>query len=212
MNNLGTSYRNFKKHRPYSFLNLVGLSLGLAVSFIVLLYINEELGFDTHHENSENVYRLITKESARQELGSVNNPQIARILEDNIPEIESSASYTTAWFSIDDTWNNEGFYYADPTVVDLFSFNFIYGNPKNFEEDPNAIIISETFAKTHFKGTSVVGQTMEIGTEEEKTTFYISAVFEDFPRKSTFRPTLILQNYKSQRYRDEIKPEQLGVR
>ena len=70
MNHFKTSYRSFIKHRPYSFLNLVGLSIGLAVTFIVLLYINEELGFDTHHENSENVYRLISKDSVRQELRS----------------------------------------------------------------------------------------------------------------------------------------------
>lgn len=210
MNDFKRSYRNFVRHRPYSFLNLVGLSLGLSITFIVLLYINEEIGYDTHHENYKNTYRLIAKENARQELSSATHPLIPRLLEEQIPEIISSASYRSTRFTIGDILAREGLFYADPSVTDIFSFQFSKGNLKKFKEDVFAIIISESFAKTYFNGTSVVGQTIELGTEEDRATYTVSAVFEDFPKKSTFRPSLILQNYSSKRYRDRMKPEQLG--
>lgn len=193
-------------------MNLVGLSIGLAVTFIVLLYINEEVGFDRHHRSHENIYRLISNESARQEFSSLNNPQIAKLLDEQIPEIVASTSYTPANFTKGDFADSEGFYYADPAIIDIFTFNFISGNVKQFKKDIYTTIVSETFAKTHFEGTSVVGRTIELGKEDDRATFTISAVFEDFPRKSTFRPTAVLQNYSSPRYRKHIKPEQLGYR
>ncbi|TGV03417.1 hypothetical protein [Flavivirga rizhaonensis] len=54
-------YRNFINQRPYTFLNLIGLSIGLCISFIALLYVTEETGFDTFHKNSKNIYRLSNK-------------------------------------------------------------------------------------------------------------------------------------------------------
>jgi putative ABC transport system permease protein len=178
----------------------------------VLLYINEEIGHDTHHGNSESIYRLISKNPATQELSSWNNPQIAEFLEERIPEINASASYTRARFEMDHITDNEGFYYADPRITDIFSFNFIEGNAKKIKEDPFAVMVSKSFAEMHFKATSVVGQTIELAKEEDRATYTVGAVFVDFPRKSTFRPTLVLQNYSSKRYRDIIKPEQLGYR
>src|SRR5680860_935097 len=87
MNYFKTSFRNFEKHRPYSFLNLLGLSIGLCITFIVALYILEETGYDTQHKDYQNVYRLLSKDSTRQELGSATNPQVLKLLMERIPEI-----------------------------------------------------------------------------------------------------------------------------
>ncbi|WP_111307320.1 hypothetical protein [Confluentibacter sediminis] len=92
--NIKLVYKNFINQKPYSFLNLIGLSIGLCISFIALLYINEETGYDTFHKNSIYIYQLITKNpNSAVLLTAINTAFDGLELQEEIPEIIEVVRY-----------------------------------------------------------------------------------------------------------------------
>jgi ABC-type antimicrobial peptide transport system permease subunit len=202
-------YRSFISQCPYSFLNLIGLSIGLCISFVSLLYVTEESGYDSFHEKSKNIYRLINRDS-RGNLNSINNPQIANAFKDQIPEIKKRVHYSNAIFKINDVVENENCFYADPDVVDIFTFNIIVGDPQRLNNNPKNIIISRTFATKHFQSVDLIDKAVEFESRNGKETYIIVAVFEDFFRKSSFKPSLIVQNVNYSFYKSMLEPQNSG--
>lgn len=217
-------FRNFITQRPYSFLNLAGLSIGLTVAFIALLYVTEETGWDTFNKNYENTYRLIQNEShGKKDFSSITNPFVVKTLNERIPEITNSVSYKGGGIKVNNIVETENIYYADPSIVDVFTFNLINGNFETFNTDLKTVIISENFAIKHFKNLDVVGKELSIGYEgitignqkdDEKTAitpqFVIGAVFKNFPKKSIFTPDLVVPNLNDQNYEQFLTPNLIG--
>lgn len=184
-------YGNFINQRPYSFLNLVGLSIGLCISFIALLYVTEETGYDTFHENSKNIYRLLAKTPSRSEvLSSYTTAHIGEELKEEIPEIEKVVRYKSVFSKINGI-RQKGGIYTDPEIFDVFTFNIIAGNTESFKEDVYSVIISEEFALKEFNSIDIIGKTIEVE-GKEKVSYTIRAVYMNFPRKSTLKPLFIL--------------------
>ncbi|MBJ7879615.1 ABC transporter permease [Gelidibacter salicanalis] len=188
---LKTVYRNFISQRPYSFLNLIGLIIGLCISFIALLYVTEETGYDTFHENSKDIYRLLTKEINSDEIASPNTTaHIGKELQEEIPEIKNVIRYKNAFFRINGLIEARGIY-ADPELFNVFTFNITAGNIESFKDDVFVIVISEEFALREFGAIDVVGKSIELE-KEEKIKYTIRAVYKEFPKKSTLKPSYIL--------------------
>ncbi|UNY98580.1 ABC transporter permease [Zhouia spongiae] len=185
------------------------MSIGLCVAFIALLYVTEETGYDLYHKRHENVFRVLNK-TTQDGLQSINNPKIVQVFQDQVPEIIQSATYFEGFFSIAGTKDPERWFYADPEIVDVFTFNRISGNLNILKENPKTVLVSKQFALKHFKKASVVGEVLTIETHDRKQEFTIGAVYEDFPRKSTIAPDLIVPNSNSFAYKSMMEPQNYG--
>lgn len=159
-NSLKIAYRNIKRHKGYSFINVAGLSIGIALFILIMLFVQDELSYDKFNENYERIYRIEKNE------GCVMPSGIGHILEGQIPEIEkivrfypsfgysSLIKYEENYFEIPNAT------FADRTVFDVFTFPFIQGNPETVLQDPFSIVLTEETAKKIFGDKNPVGQTI----------------------------------------------------
>ena len=196
MNHIKLNYRNFIKHKPYSFLNLMGLSIGLCIVFVVILFINEEVGYDKQHKNYENTYRLIVHDTIFKNLTSFTNPQLSNTIKEQIPEIKNIASYRRASLEINNFVKPKGieYYYADSTITDIFTFDFIKGNVELFKNDFKSVLISKSLAESYFKEKTAIGNVIEVYEKNKSNEYIVSGVLKDFSRNSTFNPAIIIPN------------------
>lgn len=198
-------FRNIWNQRPYSLLNLFGLSLGLSISFIALLYVLEETGYDRFNSKQEQIARVLVNQNGTNNVGEILNIKKTILFKENIPEIEEVINFSTAYETINESVI-EGGYYAQADIVKVLDFNLLDGSFDNFIGHPDKLIISEKFALNHLKSIRVAGQTIILnkGTKQEKS-YVIAAVYKNFPKKSSLNPTMIIpiENYYA--YKKQIE-------
>lgn len=194
-NNIIIALRNFRKHKNYAFLNIIGLSSGLMIFLMIMLYTNYEFSFDSHHQKAEHIYRVYKSINTLDEpyIDAGTPGPLAQTLINEFPEVEAAARFISWRRQLIQT-NDQSFvepmiHVADPSMFDIFSFEFLVGNKEEaLLEGPN-IAISVTTAQKYFGRTNVLGETMIIGTDEA---FQVSAVFKDMPENSHFIMNMIV--------------------
>ena len=183
--------RNLLKDRFYSFLNIIGLSIGIAASLLILLYIVDELSFDTFHKDADQIYRVAVRgkfgeeEVARM---AVSCAPLANGMLNHIPETENVTRVCTGVIIFN---HNEEIYkevnllYADSTFFDVFSFQLLEGNKKEVLKDPYSLVLTEEsavryFGQEAFAERSVVGRLIKAGNE----TYKITGIVKNIPHNS----------------------------
>src|SRR3954470_11153211 len=143
--------RNLLRNKIYAFINIAGLSIGLACAMLIILYVKDEVSFDRFHSNVGNIYRVVSENVGKgEENGSKNSnsgyfqgPRFAQ----NIPEIKSFVRIQSN--SVDVKTGTEvksqEILYVDSSFFSVFSFPLISGNPKTCLQEPNSIVLSEDF-------------------------------------------------------------------
>jgi putative ABC transport system permease protein len=204
-----TAWRNLVKNRFYSLINITGLTAGLAVGMLILLWVQDELSFDQFHRQSAAIYRLENwagTGGSRQIWTSTVAP-IAEMGKKELPEIKEatrlSYNYRFTLFKYKDkTFNEENTTFADPTLFTMFDFPLIQGNPTNPFPDNHSVVLTETTAKRYFGDENPIGKTL---TGTDNTLFKVSGVIRDFPKNSSIRRDMVLplsllfdQMYKGQ--------------
>ncbi len=188
-NLLKTALRNISKNFLYSFLNILGLSLGITSALFLIVYVTDELSYDKYHENADRIYRVqshITETDDEFTRLVAQIPFADQVVQD-YPEVESACRFSyfaRALFSYKGTeFIEENFFYTDTTVFDIFSYSFIYGNPATALDRPNDIVITKTIAAKYFGDTAPLGLTLKSG----ETFYEVTGVIEDVPTNSHFR-------------------------
>ena len=191
-NYLLSAYRNIIKNKFYSVLNVFGPAIGIACAILILLYVKDELTFDKHSDNYERVYRLesdFTISGKTTQAGLVAMP-MAPTLKDEYPEIEQFVRF--AGFGLNDIlfeykdlkFFEDNIYFTDSSVFKVFNYEFVLGSPEGALNEPNTIVITESFASRYFGRTNPVG-------EELKTSnfgnFRVTGVMKDVPANSHLR-------------------------
>ena len=153
--------RNILRHPMHVALNLAGLSVGIAGTLMILMYLHFELTYDRNHSNADRIYRVTTNAIKTHEKTidvdwSSTPALLGPTIKQDYPGIEAYTRLYQFWISEnvkfrygENVLEEEGVYAADPTVFDVFSFDFISGNPKTALQGPNKIVISESLAKTN---------------------------------------------------------------
>lgn len=175
-NYLKVALRNIRKNKVYSFINIFGLAIGLACCFMILLWVQDELGYDAFHENSENLYRIVTEGhySGSVRHFSATPAPLGPALEDEIPEIVNMARSTYPVKILikkgDAKFYESGIRFVDPAFVDMFSFPLLKGDPKTALNDPYSIVLTEEMAHKYFGSENPVGKTLNLGDDQVKVT------------------------------------------
>ncbi len=196
--NLKIALRNIIKNWKYSLINIGGLAIGLASFVLIVLYINDELKYDLHHENAENIYRvnrLYNSNNVDEDAATVSFPAGPTLVMDYPGIVKSQVRFfnqlRNQWFfdyhKSDDEiirFNEPRFMLADSTVFDIFTFPFIEGNPETALDRPNTIVVTESTAKRYFGNEPAIGKVLRV---EEGLDFEITGVIEDLPTQSHFK-------------------------
>lgn len=196
-NHFKIAWRNLLKNGLFSTLNLLGLSVGVAIFLYLFVYTKEELSFDTYHEKAESVYRVgltATFSGESNEWAAVPN-NIGPDMAAEIPEIKAYARLLYHNFggtgfvsSGPDQFAERKLYWSDPGLFTLFDIPLVYGTPKTALDGPNKIMLSQSTARKYFGDADPMGKVLNV---DHDYTMTVSAVYEDFPQNSTLDPDLI---------------------
>lgn len=182
-----TAIRNFIRQRMYSLINIGGLAIGIAVCFLILLWVNDELSFDKFHENYSNIHRVVENQYyAGGEVFpvAVTPAPLSASLVKDYPEI-INATRVAGWGNTvtigEEIFEEDGFWYVDSSFFDIFTIPFILGNPKDALKDPHSVVLTESVANKYFQDEDPLGKTiMGIG----KVNLKITGVIKDLPKNS----------------------------
>jgi putative ABC transport system permease protein len=189
-NYLRITLRNIRKYKAYSLVNLAGLAVGMACSILILLWVNDELSFDRYHTNAHQIYRIITKgKLADRDINlAVSPPPLAETFVQEFPEVLNAARLFRSREKVlvgyeDKSFNEERFYYADPTVFEVFTFSLIQGDSKTALLQPNSVVLTKAVAQRYFGDANPMGRTLTLNRSLD---FRITGVAEDVPSNSHF--------------------------
>jgi putative ABC transport system permease protein len=195
--NLLLAYRNFKRSKSIFFINLLGLSTGLASVLLIYLWASDELQMDKFHQHDANLFQVMERVENDEQIVQPFTPgPLAEMLKDEIPEIEYSVTVSDPnWFSpfaiTADTINVKAIgLYTGKDFFNMFSFPLLHGNENAVLANKNSIAISERLAAKLFKSAdNIIGKTI---TFEHDKDFQITGVFKDVPHNSTLKFDFII--------------------
>lgn len=187
--------RNFTKNKFFTFINIAGLSVGMASCLLILSFVFLELSYDKFHTNHKNIYRICAKgiigdtkvnqvyttaklpETLKMEFGEVINAVRFRDRHDVKVQVEEQ------------TFNESEIAAVDSTFFDVFSFPLVKGIAKSALVEPNSMVISETTAKRYFGDVDAISKVVKV---RESIDFKITGVMKDMPGNSHFHFDVLL--------------------
>lgn len=191
-------YRNFKRFRSTFFINLAGLSTGLACTLLIYLWVYDEWQTDKFHASDSWLFKVFEKQNhtGSVEVTDSTPGLLAETLAEDMPEVEYAATVTPpSWFdrftlSVKDKHVHATGIYAGKHYFNIFSFDLIHGDATRILTDKNSIAISESIAKSLFNTTaSAMGKTVEWQREKE---YIVTGVYKDIPSASSLRSDFVL--------------------
>jgi putative ABC transport system permease protein len=193
LNYIKISFRNLKKHKGYSFINIFGLAAGLICFVLIGLFVQYELSYDSFHENSDRTYRIIAQQPDNEYMGSdmfaLTPTAMAATMKSDFPEVEAATYFgnTRTLLSIEDQTFREPGVIADGDFFQIFSYQWYEGNPESALNDPNSIILTNSLANKLFGRDKALGKSIDQTYGTWKTvTKTVTGVISDPPENSHF--------------------------
>ena len=188
--------RNLLRHKAFSFINITGLSIGLACCMLIVLYTKDEVSFDQFHEKKDQIYRvtaMMTRDDGIKKLGGTNQivgPSFAA----EVPEIASyTRMETTTKILRNGTDNyNEEVLAVEDNFFSVFSFPLVAGSSNQVFSELNTMVLSENAAKKYFGTTDVVGKTLDLNFEDQFESFVITGVAKNPPQNSSIQFNVLI--------------------
>lgn len=195
---LKTAIRNLLRNKVYSFINIAGLSLGLACAMLIVLYVKDEVSYDRFHNNLNNIYRIAGESinadrSLRGKNGNTGYFQGPRSTA-KIPEIKSFVRIQSGYADIKSGINikPQQLLYVDSNFFSMFTFPLISGNAKTCLLQPNSIVLSEDEAKKEFGKDNAIGKIMLLRTEDKFEPFTVTGIAKRSPQNSSIKFDVLL--------------------
>lgn len=178
------AFRNLWRYKAFSLLNILGLSIGLASSILILLWVANERSYDRFHENTSKIYR-INSSLSDDFIAAVTPPPFAPEILQKLPSIGNylrlSHPTTYTFEHNGNRFEEKRGFYTDSTFWDFFSFPLVDGEKHTAFNQPNAILITASMAKKYFGHSDVVGQSL---VQENRKPLTVTAVFANLPGNS----------------------------
>ncbi|MEB2775043.1 ABC transporter permease [Algoriphagus sp. D3-2-R+10] len=191
--------RNTGKNPLYMFINVFGLAVGMAVSILIFLFVQHELSYDKYHAKSERIYRVSRSWSNANgevslHLGHLAPPFGPLIKSDFEDQVEEVVRFFNAGLLIksgENSFVEDEFFFADPEVFEVFSWNMLEGNPIASLKDSDGVLISEDIARKYFGDTKAMGKELLAEVDGMEMTFQVRGVFENIPDNTHMHPDFI---------------------
>ena len=201
-NYLNVIVQNILRNKTYALINILGLSLGLAVCMVIMQYVRFEKSYDRFHDAAENTYRILLQSPAPDGTAyqdAANVAPLADVLLDEYPEVRKAVRITPEYSKVVFRYNDKiaevnRIYYADSTMFSLFAYKLLAGNPVSALKEINSIVLTKTTAEKFF-GPMKEWRESPIGKiflMNNKFPLTITAVMEDFPANTHFRANALI--------------------
>jgi putative ABC transport system permease protein len=188
-NYLVVTWRNVKRHKGFSFINIAGLAVGMAACLLITLWVREELSFNKFHKNAGDIYLVISERAShRGEFYGETPVPMADLLRNDYPEIAKVVRFNFRENVVarrgEKAFTDWKGSYVDPEVFEVFTFPLATGDARSALDKTNAVVLTETAARNLFGGADPLGQMMEI---EEGDLVEVTGVMRDIPDNSDIR-------------------------
>lgn len=194
-NYLKVSFRNLLKRKYFFILNIICLSIGILSFLLISNFIIFEKAYDKFHDNSENIYRVVTKTYKAGEIDvcTPGNPHpLGPLVNSEFDEVQNHVRLhklgnNIGLFEISSgevKMSETSVLFADPSFFSVFSFDLVVGSKTNALNEPNQIVISESLAKKYFNSIDVIGTVLQLKHPSGIYSWTISGVIEDMPKNS----------------------------
>ncbi|HLZ16661.1 MAG TPA: ABC transporter permease, partial [Cyclobacteriaceae bacterium] len=191
-NNIKVAFRNFARQKSYTLLNIIGLSLGMAASLLIIHYVKYERSFDTFHSRAKDIYRIQYNGWQNGKLNfesAVSVPAVGPALKNNFPEVEEYTRFLPISGIIKYekpgeepiSFREDRAQFADTSIFKIFDFKLIQGNAITCLRGINKVIVSESIAHKYFQQEDAIGKRLVFNGNQ---VIEVSGVFQDVPENS----------------------------
>ena len=200
-----TAVRNLWKHKIFSFINLIGLTVGLTSFILIALFIFDELTYDGIHKNADNIYRVVenkTSAEGKTTRRSGTGFLVSERAKTGFPEIQDAARISRYWRpeirpgDSKEAVFHEDFTAANPGFLNVFSFPLLYGDRNSALTEPKSVILTEETAKKYFPRDAVQGTSNVVGKllyfDNDSVPYRVTGVLKNFPVNSSISFNLLV--------------------
>jgi putative ABC transport system permease protein len=199
-NYLKVALRNLLKHKVYSFINILGLAVGIAASVLIFLYVFDELSYDRFHAKADRTYRVVADWSNKGDsrIHQLGTPSVlARTIRGMYPQVESLVQVTGPIGDCviryrENALKEPDVFAAEPSFFKVFTFPLVKGDPETALRDPYSIVMTQALAAKCFGEEDPIDKTVEIPALSQQHPFRVTGVARDVPRNSHFRFEMLL--------------------
>lgn len=188
LNYLKIALRNLLRQKGHSFINIAGLSIGIAAAILIFVYARNELLYDQFHENAEETYLVYKQRSTAlgtRILYDTWVPLLPQLKSDYPAIVEGARLFDRdRWVQYEGQKFQENIAYADPEIFDVFSFPLIRGDAATALNDQNSIVVSQDIATKYFGSADPIGKTITVNYQQEYT---VRGVLAEIPENSSIQ-------------------------
>lgn len=186
-NYLKIAWRNIRKQKFYSFINILGLTIGMTCCFLIFMYVRFELSYDSFHKNKDRIYRVVTDVKTPTELieAEITSAPMGPNIKADFPEVVSAVRLNLSNTLVTigtNKYDEDKLAMADSTLFEVFSFPLTRGTAKQALTEPFTAVLSESKAKKYFGSADPLGKTFQI--DGGKATIRVTGVMKDVPENS----------------------------
>ena len=195
-NHLKIAWRSIRKDKLFTTIKIGGFAVGIAACLLIALFIRNEISYDKHYANKDQIYRVVMQGMFEGEIGKSTHFQLpfADALQTDFPEIIKAGKVNTIEIfgagkrgmrlagKSQNTFE-DGFILADQEAFDILEIGLVQGNPESALTDPKSIVISQSKAEKYFQNGNALGQTIILDNEASKP-YKITGVMKDVPKNS----------------------------
>jgi len=197
-NYFNIAFRNIQRNKVYSFINITGLSLGLAAAMLIILYVKDEVSYDRFQKNVSNIYRItftmLNKDGGVEHRDGITGYFQGPKFTANVPGIQSFVRIQSGGVDIKKGTDvtSEEMLKVDSSFFSVFSFPLLSGNPKTCLSNPYSVVISEDEAKKQFGTTDAVGKILVLRNDSTFVPYSVTAVAKRCPQNSSVKFDILL--------------------
>lgn len=195
-NYIKIAFRNLLKHKSFSFINIIGVAIGLACFLLLTIYVKDELSYDRHNTNADRIYRLsrtfLSKDGTESLRLGHAAPPFGPLIKQDFPQVEEVTRMLETDAIVrygEHLFNEENLYAAEANLFKVFTFDVIQGNPASALVNPFSIMFSRPMAEKYFGKENPLGKTVRL---DNLLDYTVTGVYEPLPAQATFHPNFLI--------------------
>ncbi len=182
------AFRNILRNKVYSFINIFGLTLGIACFMLILLWVKDEITFNDYHKNIDRIFRVMEFQHYADRIGTTQSTPgtLGPYLKETYAEVEYVTRFTweqETLFEVEENRFYETARYVDPDFLRIFSFDIVAGSFETALDDKYSVVISDELARKYFGEEDAVGQLIKVRNSQNVK---VTGVFRPWPDNTTF--------------------------
>jgi putative ABC transport system permease protein len=196
-NYIKIAFRNLTKYKFISFINLFGLTMGLACCLLITIYILNEISYDRYNKNADNIYRVTRSFNNSEGVISLRlstvSPPFGYYLPTDFPEIRKMTRLldfgTTPIKYKEKVFNEKNIFFADENLFDVFTVRVLKGNPRTALYDPFSVMLTEEMAEKYFGDEDPMDKTIRFNNQYDAR---VTGIYKAFPPNAHLHPGMLV--------------------